>query len=106
MNKNLKAGLIIGGVLVGLLAVGFIANAAGLTTSYVGMPYRQQMMRGAYGGWGGGMMGGYYGGSWQGGMMGGRQGNMMDFDDMPHRNWTSSDGIAPWEDCPYFNQAQ
>ncbi len=106
MNKNLKAALIIGGVAVGLLAVAFVANAAGLTTYYAGMPYRQQMMQGAYGGgWQGGMMGGY-GGVMARGMMGGWNGPMMDFDDMPHRNWTSEDGQVPWENCPYFNQAQ
>lgn len=107
MNKNLKAVLIIGGVVVGVLAVAFVANAAGLTTNYGYMPYRQQMMQGAFGnGWQGDMMGG---GGMMGNMaymMGGQNGYMMDFDNMPHRNWTSEDGQTPWENCPYYNQAQ
>lgn len=101
MNKNLKAGLIVSGVVVGLLAVAFVANAAGLIPYFPGMPYRQQMMQGAYGGWGGGMMGG-----WGGGMMGGGRGHMTNFADMPHHNWTTSDGQTPWENCPYYNEAQ
>jgi hypothetical protein len=117
MNKNLKAGLIVGGVAIGLLAIAFVANVAGLTTNFAGMPYRQQM-QGAFGAWQGGMMRGNYsgmmgsnyganmmGGNYGTGMMG-QNGGMMDFDNMPHRNWTSSDGQAPWENCPYFNQAQ
>jgi hypothetical protein len=108
MNKNLKAGLIVGGVAVGLLVLAFAANAAGLTMNYANMPFRQQMMQGA-GGWQGSMMGGGSAGGMMGNMMymmGGQAGHMMDFDDMPHRNWTSADGQAPWENCPYFNQAQ
>ncbi len=93
MNKNLKEVLIVGGVVVGLLAVAFVANAAGLTSNFAGMPYRQYM-QGASGAWQGSMMGGGYGTS------------MMDFDNMPHRNWTSSESQAPWENCPYFNRGQ
>ncbi len=109
MNKNLKAGLIVGGVVVAVLTIAFVANAAGLT-NYAGMPYRQQMFQGANGyGMQGGMMGGQNGGmmgSQYGGMMGGQYGRMMDFDSMPHRNWSGTDGQEPWENCPYFNQAQ
>jgi hypothetical protein len=109
MNKNLKAALIIGGVVVSLLAVAFVANAAGLTSNFASMPYRQHM-QGPSGAWQGGMMGGSYngmmGGSYGIGMMGAQNGRMMDFDKMPHRNWTSSDDQAPWENCPYFNQDQ
>lgn len=71
MDKNLKAGLIVVGVLVALLAVGFVANAAGFAYNYANLPY-SQMMRGSS--WQGGMMGGYgsmMGGNYQGGMMGG-----------------------------------
>ena len=105
MDKNLKAGLIVVGVIVGLLAVALVANAAGLTTNYAGTPYRQ-MMQG--GNWQGGMMGGNYGGmmgGYRGGMMGG-YGPMMDFDDMPCRYWTGTDGQQPYQSCPYFDQAQ
>jgi len=108
MNKNVKAVLIIGGVVVAILAVAFVADAAGLTTNYGYMPYRQQMMQGAYG-WQGGMMGGNYGGMMgggYGGMMGGWSGRMMDFDDMPYRNLVREDSQSPWENCPYHNQAQ
>ncbi len=93
MNKSLKAGLIVGGVVVALLAVAFVANAAGLTSNFASMPYRQHM-QGALGGWQGNMMGGGYGTG------------MMDFDNMRHRNWTSSENQAPWENCPYFNRGQ
>jgi hypothetical protein len=51
MDNNVDAGLIIVGVLVGLLAVAFIAQATGLTNNYVNMPYGQMMS-------GNGMMGG------------------------------------------------
>jgi hypothetical protein len=109
MNKNLKAGLIVGGVAVALLAVALVANAAGLTSSYTGMPYRKQMY-GAYGyGMQNGMMGGSYGGRMggnYGGMMGGNYGSMMDFDNMPCQNWAGNDGQTPQQRCPYFNQAQ
>ena len=97
MDKNVKAGLIIVGVLVGLLAVAFIAQAAGLTGNYASMPYRQMMS-------GNSMIGGGMMRMMAGGMMGGQ--SMMDPNTMPHRNWTSEDGQAPWENCPYFDQAQ
>lgn len=117
MNKNLKAALIVGGVALALVAVAFVANAAGLTNNFAGMPYRQQMMNSANGGWQGHMLGamganfgrGMLGSGLPGrgvgpGMMGGWGGGRMDFDNMPHRNWTGSDGEAPWESCPYFNE--
>lgn len=117
MNKNLKAALIVGGVAVALLAVAFVANAAGLTNNFAGLPYGRQMMNSATAGWQGNMMGamganlgsgmpgrGMMGGSYGLGMMGAQGGGMMDFDNMPHRNWTGADGEAPWEDCPYFNE--
>lgn len=112
MNKNLKAALIVGGVAVGLLTVAFVANAAGLTGNFSGMPYGQRMMNSANAGWQGHMIGamganmgrGMMGGSYGPGMMGAQGGGMMDFDNMPHRNWTGSEGEAPWENCPYFDQ--
>jgi hypothetical protein len=100
MNKNLKAALIVGGVAIALVAIALVANAAGLTTNYASMPYAGQMMQGA-GGWQGGMMG-----RGMMSMMGSQATHMMDFDNMPHRNWTIEDGQAPWENCPYFDQAQ
>jgi len=115
MDKNLKAVLIIGGAVLAIFAVAFVANAAGLTSSY-GMPYRQQMFQGANGyGMQGGMMGGQYGGMMGGGMMGGGMmnggmmggsGPMMDFDDMPCHNATGTDGQLPYQNCPYYQQAQ
>lgn len=121
MNKNLKAVLIIGGVVVAILAIAFVAEAAGLNT-YARLPYWQRMMQGVYGnGWQGGMMGGYGGmmGGY-GGMMGGNYGGMMGGqwsggmgpymmggpNGQYHCNWTGTDGQAPWESCPYYNQAQ
>ncbi len=115
MNKNLKAGLIVIGVLVVLLAAGFVANAAGFTYNYANMPYSQMMrggswqggMMGSYGGMmGGNYQGGMMGGSWQGGMMGGNYGPRMDFDDMPCRNSAGTEGQQSSPSCPYFNQAQ
>lgn len=111
MNKNLKAALIVGGVALGLLAVAFVANAAGLTSGVARMPYRQQM-NSAGPGWQGHMMGamganfgrGMMGGGFGPGMLGAQGGGMMDFDNMPHRNWTGAEGEAPWENCPYFNE--
>jgi hypothetical protein len=115
MDKNLKAVLIIGGAVLGILAVAFVANAAGLTSSY-GMPYRQQMFQGTNGyGMQGGMMGGQYGGMMGGGMMSGGMmsggmmggsGPMMDFDEMPCRNAIGTDGQLPSQNCPYYQQAQ
>ena len=115
MNKNLKAALIIGGVALGLLAFAFVAKAAGLTSDVAGTPYRQQMMNSVGAGWQGHMFGamgarlgrGMMGGGYGPGMMGGGVGHgTMDFDNMPHRNWTGAEGEAPWEDCPYFNEGE
>jgi len=107
MNKNLKAGLVVGGVVVAVLAIAFVANAAGFTMNYANMPYRQQMFQGANGMQGSMMSGGMGGGMMANmiSMMSGQNGQ-IDFDNMPHHNWTGADGQEPWENCPYFNQAQ
>jgi hypothetical protein len=114
VNKNLKAALIVGGVAVGLLAVAFVAKAAGFTGNVASLPYGRQMLNSANAGWQGHMLGamganfgrGMMGGGFGPGMLGAQGGRMMDFDNMPHRNWAAAEGEAPWEDCPYFNEGE
>lgn len=113
MNKNFKAALIVGGVVTGLLAITFVASAAG-TRNFASMPFDQQMMQqtataqpgGNWQGWGGnygdgwqgyGMMGPMMGG-WNGGMMNGWYGHMMDYDDMPYYH-SGNNAQGYWGHC-------
>ncbi|MEX1248856.1 MAG: hypothetical protein WEA61_10285 [Anaerolineales bacterium] len=106
MNKELRTGLVIVGVIVALVLVAYAAQAAGLTSaSQYGMP--GYGMQGGFAGMGrGGMMGGFQGSGY--GMMammgGGRFGGvMMDPSQMPHWN---QDGTPNFENCPYWQQQQ
>ncbi len=95
MNKNLRTGLTLAGVIVGVLILAFAAQAAGLRgNNYAGMPYWGAMMGPAANGsamWS--MMGGQYGS-----MMGGRNGYMMDVTNMPHHNGRGGNDLnCPWQ---------
>jgi len=97
MNKDLRTGLILVGVVAAILLLAFAAQAAGLTqANWANMPYGGQMgAAGAMQRMGGvGMLSmmGSVGGALQNG------GHMMDFDQMPHMN-QAGDG-QPYN-CPY-----
>jgi hypothetical protein len=110
MNKTLKAGLVIGGVVIALVLVSFASQAAGLTSnSRFAMP--GYGMQGEFAGMGrGGTMGGFQGSGYgmAAGMMammhGGQFGaNMMDPQFM--QNW-DQDGAANFENCPFWQDQQ
>lgn len=101
MNKNLRAGLILAGIIAGVLILAFAAQAAGLSGSnYAGMPYWGAMMGQAANSsamWS--MMGGQYGGM-MGSQYGGRNGYMMDVTNMPHHNGSEGSDV----NCPFQTQ--
>ena len=85
MNKNLRSGLILGGIVVGILVLAIAAQAAGWANGrYANMPYRYMMNQAAGGR-----------GTWQGANMRGAMASLMsqwgtdgtfDLDDMPCLN--------------------
>lgn len=117
MDKTLRTGLVIVGVVSALVLVAFATQAAGLTSNArFSMP--GYGMQGSFAG-GGGMMGSFQGsanaafGGMQASMMsgmmamvhGGNYGQFgtMDMSQMPHHNQDSS---GNFENCPYWQDSQ
>jgi hypothetical protein len=88
MNKDLRTGLILIGVVVAVLLLAYGAQAAGLGSSD-NAPFGMQR------GWMGGTRG-------AAGMAG--RGHMMNFDQMPH--WNQTGETPPFENCPYWQESQ
>ena len=98
MNKDLRTGLILVGVVVAVLVLAFAAQAAGLTQSrWTNGFYGGQMARAmqGFGGMGGMMSGGAF-------QYGAGFGHMVNFDQMPHGD-LDGDGQP---DCPYWQEWQ